>query len=92
MTVIPCQRFTDQRPQVRDKQDEVYVDQLSVDICLNCTLPECHGAKAADRSGHSRPPRCPYEAAIMERKKPRVYVLPPPRPDGAMVAWECEVG
>ena len=91
---IPCTLFKG-KPQRRKKRDEVRVDPLSVELCLGCTLPveECYGALAATGSGYHGPPRCPYEAAVMERKaaKTRVVTLPGPRPDGVMREWECEV-
>jgi len=96
MNAVPCHRFTGRPRPPKDKRDEVYIDMLSVEICLKCTLPECPGGKAANGNGYTGPPRCPYEEAVMERKAQhqakQVVTLPSPRPDGAMREWECEVG
>ena len=90
---VPCTLFNGKPAPRKKKRDEVYVDPLSVELCLECTLPECYGAKGV-KGGYHGPPRCPYEAAVMERKVPktRVVTLPGPGPDGVMREWECEVG
>lgn len=93
MNAVPCQMCKSSIPDTR-KRDEVYVDPLSVELCLDCTEPECFGAKGADRGGYNGPPRCAYEAAVEARKKAaaRVVTLPGPDPEGIMRTWECEVG
>ena len=97
MNAIPCQVC--KSPSIPNKRDEVWVDPLSVELCLGCTEPECHGAKGAESGGYCGPPRCAYEAAVMARRnvtagvtKRRRVKIPPPRPDGKLVWWECEVG
>ena len=91
---IPCRQFRGISRPSQKKLDEVYIDPLSVELCLDCPLPECHGAKAAGTNGYYGKPRCAYEAAVMGRRgKPtRTVRLPGPRPDGVMRTWECEVG
>lgn len=99
---VPCQIFKAlDRCEPPRKRDEVYVDLLSVELCLECTEPECFGGKGADSSGYYGPPRCAYEAVVMGRSAPRSHrgreqrqtvTLPGPDPDGVMRTWKCEVG
>jgi len=96
---VACHLFNGISTPDTHKRDEVWVDPLSVELCLGCTEPECHGAKGAESGGYCGPPRCAYEAAVMARRnvtagvtKRRRVKIPPPRPDGKLVWWECEVG
>jgi len=95
MNAVPCQMC--KSPTIPNtRKHEVWVDPLSVELCLECTVPveQCHGAKGAESGGYYGPPRCAYEAAVMARRKAmaRVVTLPGPDPDGVMRTWECEVG
>ena len=91
MNAIPCRQFNGISTPDTDKRLGVYVDPLSVELCLDCPLPveECRGAPSS-HIGHARPCRCPYEKAIAERRL-HVVRLPGPGPDGVMKTWECEV-
>ena len=96
---IPCRQFNGISTPDTDKRNGVYVDPLSVELCLDCPLPDCHGAKATGMNGYRGPPRCAYEAAVMGRRNVTPAVtkryrvkLPGPDPNGVMRAWECEVG
>ena len=97
MNAIPCRQFKGTGSyKSPKKRDEVYVDPVSVELCLDCPLPmdECRGAPRAHSLStvYKRPTECPYEQAIAARKcKPRTVTLPGPGPDGTMRAWKCEV-
>ena len=88
---IPCRQF---QGRTRTDTNDVYVDPLSVALCLDCTESDCRGAKGADTSSYYGPPRCAYEAAVIGRRgrATRTVTLPGPDPDGRMRTWECEVG
>ena len=94
MNAVPCEVC--RSPSIPNKRDEVWVDPLSVELCLGCTEPECHGAKGAESGGYYGPPRCAYEAAVMARREAVAQTvtvtLPGPDPEGVMRTWECEVG
>jgi len=96
---VPCRQCKAVSRPDTNKRDEVYVDPLSVELCLDCTEPECRGAKGADTGGYYGPPRCAYEAAAMARRgamdadtERRRVKMSPPDPNGVMRTWECEVG
>ena len=94
MNAVPCRQFKGISTPDIHLRDEVYVDALSVELCLYCTEEDCHGARAAHTSSYYGPPRCPYEAAVMGRrgKTTRTVMLPGPDPEGVMRTWKCEVG
>ena len=76
------------------KRDDVYVDPLSIQHCLTCTLPveECRGAPSVRGKRINRQATCPYEQAVAEAQTKCLVTLPGPRPDGVMRTWKCEVG
>ncbi len=62
---IPCwQLKNDQRPRHGEMVD-VYVDPMSVDLCLNCTDATCEGAPNVGRQWRGL--SCAYERAIAEK-------------------------
>ena len=58
MTTIPCQQFKGINKPRKKKRDEVRVDPLSIELCLDCTLPveQCRGAPSV-HIGQKRPSR-----------------------------------
>ena len=68
MNAITCQQFTRwQRPRWGEEVGSA-IDQLSVDICLDCTEDRCDGAPCVG-AGRPRIPQnsCPYEQARARR-------------------------